>query len=381
MTRSGFLKPAGIAGLLVLAVATSPRMALADDAGAAVFSAGRAVLAGQRAKSAANPERQLGLVRSRLESTRGARVEGRNVNSSTLAMRFSGGSSERSAAYETKHLLAPEEARRTRRSAIWLGGDVTLDSERAEDPRRAALYTNGIAFGADTRIGDRLLVGNAVGMAFDRTGIGAEGSLQTRTLSDTLYGSLTTSRDTYLDMMLGVSRSDFRNDLGTDALSTGARSATHTFGMARFSREFRREQVRVRPYGQARYQRSHLSAYSAEAEETYRFAPYASDALELTLGVRSDTSTRTRRGKVAPHATLEVSRTVKRSTGAVVSSIEGIEDVATPSHDRSSRLSARTGLNWTITDRASVNGEYSVSSSLGGFETKQQVSARFKLKF
>jgi hypothetical protein len=35
----------------------------------------------------------------------------------------------------------------------------------------------------------------------------------------------------------------------------------------------------------------------------------------------------------------------------------------------------------TTTGHASINGEYSVSSSLGGFGTKQQVSARFKLKF
>jgi len=382
MFRAGIPKQLSAAGLLFLALTMKVPGALADEDGAAIaLSANRGALSGQKAKSASNPVRQLGLVRGRLDGTRGARVEGRNVNASSFALRFSGSSAEKSAAYETKNLLAPEKERRTRRGAVWFGGDVTLDSARAEDPRLATVYTNGVVFGADTRLGRNLLVGNAVGMAFDRTGIGSEGSLQTRTLSDTLYASLTTAPDTYLDVMLGASRTEFLNDLGVESFSSSERFADQAFGMARFGRQFERDRLRLRPYGQASYLRTRLSSYEVEGEETYSIDPYAAGSLEFTVGLRGETSRKTKIGKVAPNAVLEVSRALKRSSASVVSSIEGTEEVAAPSSHHSGRVSARTGLNWTITDRASVSGNYSVSSAIGDFDAEQQVSASFKLKF
>jgi len=382
MFQSALPKQLSIAGLVFLATAvTVPKAGAEDSLEVTAFSANLDALSGQEAKSASDPARQLGLVGGRLESTRGARIEGRNVNASSFALRFSGSSAEKSAAYETKNLLAPEKERRTRRTAVWFGGDVTLDSARAEDPRLAAVYTNGIAFGADTRLGRDLLVGNAVGMAFDRTGIAAEGSLQTRSFSDTLYASLTTAPDTYLDVMAGGSHTAFRNDLGVETFSSAERSATQAFGLARFSRNFERKRLRLRPYGQARYLHTRLSGYSVEGNDTYSVKPYSSDSYELTLGLRGETSAKTRAGKVAPNAVLEVSRAFKRDSGSVVSSMEGAEEVAAPATDHSSRLSARTGINWTITDRASVSGAYSVSSTIGDFNAEQQVSARFKLKF
>ncbi|WEX10100.1 autotransporter outer membrane beta-barrel domain-containing protein [Chelativorans sp. AA-79] len=379
--KLGILEPAAIAGMLLFALANAPGAAADDDPVVAAFSEGRAALSGQKAKSASTPERQLGLVGGRLESTRGARVEGRNVNASSLALRFSGGSAEKNVAYETKHLLAPEKARRTRRTAVWFGGDVTLDSERAESPRLAAVYSNGLAFGVDTRFGPRLLVGNAVGMAFDRTGIGTSGSLETRSLSDTLYASLTTARNTYLDVMLGASRYAFHDELAAASISAGRRSASQAFGLARFSRQFERNRLRLRSYGQARYRHTRLSGYAMRGEETYSVEPYTSGSLELTAGLRGETVARTRIGRLAPHAVLEVSRSLKRTSGTVMTSVDGAEEVAAPSSGHSGKLSARTGLNWTITDRASINGEYSLSSAFDDPDVKQRVTARFKLTF
>jgi len=375
-------KPLGLIRLIFLVLAMTPFSAVANEDGAAIaISANRGALSGQKAKSTSNPVRQLGLVGGRLDGTRTVRMDGRNLNGSSFALRFSGGSAEDSAAYETKNLLAPEKERRTRRSAVWFAGDVTLDSKRAEDPRLATVYTDGVVFGADTRLGRSLLVGNAVGMAFDKTGIGSQGSLETRALSDTLYASLATSPDTYLDVMLGASRTEFLNDLGVAALSSSERFADQAFGMARFSRQFQHNQLRLRPYGQARYLRTQLSAYDVKGDETYSVDAFAAGSLQFTMGLRGETSRKTKTGKVAPKVVLEISRALKRNSGSVVTSTDGIEEVAAASSHRSGRVLARTGIDWTITDAASVSGEYSVSTPLRDFEAEQHLSASFKLTF
>ncbi|MFC6488207.1 autotransporter outer membrane beta-barrel domain-containing protein [Nitratireductor sp. GCM10026969] len=369
-----------MAGLVAAALAAGMRNGTADEVvTTAALSESRAVLSGLRTRSIKNAERHLDLIGGRLERTRGTRLDGRNLNASTLAMRFSGDTPENSATFETRRLLAPEKERRTRRTAVWFGGNVTLDSARAEKPRFATVYTDGLAFGVDTRFGRRLLVGNAVGMAFDRTGIGDGGTLATRYLSNTLYGSLTTATDTYLDVAVGASRGTFRRQDGTGFFDAGGSPATQVFGLARHSRTFRRDKLRFRSYGQAKYLQTYFG--SCRTPSGVYFASSTAQSLELTLGLRGETSRRTNLGKVSPHAVLEISRTMKSRSGTTLTFAESIEDLAAASTSRSGKLSARTGLNWALSDSTTINGEYAISSALGEFNARQKVTASFKLKF
>ncbi|MCT7377442.1 autotransporter outer membrane beta-barrel domain-containing protein [Chelativorans salis] len=367
------------------ALAAGAPPAATEDGTAIGLSDTLAALSRQRGKSVKSANRQLELVRDRLANTRGPRLNGRNINASSLAMRFAGGSKKDSAAFETKHLLAPKKERRTRHRAAWLGGDVMLDSARAENPRLAALYTNGLTFGADARLSSRLLVGNAVGAAFDRTPFGADGSLGTYYLSNTLYGSLTTSTETFLDVALGASRSEFSGDYGAAGGSaSGRRSANQFYGQARYSHRFERNRVRVRSYGQAKLLHTRLGDYVENGDGAHLGQAQSMGSLELTFGVRGETSVMSSVGKLTPHAVLEMSRTARRASSAVVTSLDEATDdnhVIASSSAQSGRLTARTGLNWAISDDATFKGEYSVSSGMAEFRPRQKVTARFKLKF
>lgn len=380
MFPSARLRQSIIAGLVLLALMTGATNTAADDGAVlAALSDSHDILSRQKAKSIGNAKHQLGLVSARIGNTRGIRLEGGNLNASTLAMRFSGDTAENSATFQTKRLLAPKKERRTRRTAIWVGGNVILDSARAEKAQFATVYTDGLAFGIDTRLGSRLLLGNAIGMSFDRTGVGADGSLETRYFSNTLYGSLTTSPDTYLDVAVGASRGFFLSEQeGWDFFKAGDRPASQAFGLTRYSRLFQHDRLRLRSYGQARYLWTHFDSHHAKGGAY--FSPYSTQALELTFGLRGETSAHTRLGKVKPHAVLEVSQTLKTSD-PVVASFESIQDITAPSADRFGSFSARTGLKWTITSSASVDGEYALSSAIDEFTARQKVTARFKLAF
>lgn len=363
----------------ILLVAAGGQSIAADNGMVIDPAVNLAALSAQRDKTASAASRQLGLVQGRLDGTRGLRVEGRNIHSSSLAIRFTGRSKEKSAAFETRHLLAPEKERRTRRGGVWFAGDVTLDSARAEDPRRSGVYSNGVAFGGDLRLNPRLLIGNATGAAFGRTGFGAEGTLTAQSLSNTLYGSLTTSRDTYLDLAIGASHGSFLDgQSGAASPFSGNGSANQFFGQARYSRKLERGRFRFRSYGQADFQKMKLdtSRRAGTGEPTSGSA--SSEQLNFALGIRGETSARMRKGTMTPHVTVEVSRTTQRTSAVAEGSAER---AMTFSRSRSGKVSARTGLDWAISDRANMRAEYSLSSVMADFHPQQKVSARFKLSF
>lgn len=372
----------GLALLASLVVALPVKAG--DETGFALADS-HASFSRQKRAAAENPLRQLELVTGRLAGTREHRIRGRNVNASSLAMRFAGGSPQDSAAFETGRYLAPAKDRETRRMGIWFGGDVTLDSRRAEDPRRAAIFTDGLAMGTDIRLRPSLLVGNAVGAAFDKTGFGDSGSLRSTYLSDVLYGSLTTSQRTYLDVALGASRSGFANRYGDEQTTlSGYRSGSQVFGLARFSRQFEHDKLRLRPYGQARVQRSRFGAYAADGGNSgaHLWRPRTASMFTLSLGLRGEASAMTRLGRLSPHTNLEISRTAKYMSGAYGTAPEGNALLETKaSSSGSSTFTARTGLDWTISKGASVNGQYVLSSRLDTFSPKQEVKAKFELAF
>ena len=379
MVLWGFKLPLAVAAA-ILFIAAGEQSLAADDGTAVIDPAvNLAALSAQRDRSASAASRQLGLIRGRLDGTRGLRAEGRNIHSSSLSLRFADRSKEKSAAFETRHLLAPEKKRRTRRGGVWFAGDVTLDSARAEDPRRSSVYSNGVAFGADLRLGPRLLVGNAAGMAFGRTGFGAEGTLATQSLSNTIYGSLTTSSDTYLDLAIGASHSIFRNGhLDAAAPPAGNGSASQLFGQARYSRKIERGRFRLRSYGQAGFQRMKLDAFRQAGNGERAGGSASSELFDLALGFRGETSARTRKGTMTPHVAVEMSRTMRRTSALA----EGaVERAMTSSRSRAGKVSARTGLNWTISDHANLRAEYSLSSVMADFRPQQKVTARYKLNF
>ncbi|HEU5095098.1 MAG TPA: hypothetical protein VFT77_08065, partial [Reyranella sp.] len=148
----------------------------------AVFADRAAALTAQFGKSASNGARQTALVDARLEATRALRLSGGNANGSSLSFTFTGApvdgatgeeQAKKNAAFHTASHIAPEKERRTHKYGLWFGGNVTLDAERSTESRLATTFSDGIVIGTDMRLGRNILIGNAVGGAFDRVGVGA----------------------------------------------------------------------------------------------------------------------------------------------------------------------------------------------------------------
>ena len=367
---------AGLFAILMLPLVWWP--ASADETVAALdITRIEAAISGQVGKGASNRTRQLDLISGRLDRTRALRLSGRNANSSSLAIRFNGRNAEKSAALEAKNYIAPEKARRTRRLAVWMAGDLLVDSARAQDPRLATVYTNGLVIGADARLGPRLLIGNAVGTAFDQTGLGEDGSLRSRYISNTFYGSIFTAADTFLDFALGASRSDYSSRSGH---ADQGRAATQVFGLARYSREFRRKQFRFRPYGQARLSRTGFGRYDGSA--ALYCGTQSTNTLKLTLGVEGDTSITISAGKLRPHASFQMTQVTKHNSGSIIASVGGGDDyVLASSSDASGNVVASTGIDWTINERTTFNARYGVSTDIIDFSPRQTISAGFRLRF
>lgn len=336
-------------------------------------------LSGQRDRQGVDRRRQLGLVSQRLDTTRASRPDERdNINTSSFAIRFAGPSADESAAFETRNHLSPEEARRTERLALWLAGDLTVDRARANDPRLATVHTDGLTFGTDARLGPRLLVGNALGTGFDRTGIGSDGWQGSRYISDTLYASAFTGKQTYLDLAVGAAWTRFDTYYG--AAGAGDRGARQLYALARYSRKYATGRSVLVPYGEAGISRTGYGGYT-EGGTGLACPAQSARAYHVSMGMRGQTSFATRAGRLEPHAGMDVARTMKRMSAATLAPDDGLRRSIAPSLARTARLAATTGLKWAISENATFDGQYAVTGDLGDFRPGQSVTASFKLRF
>lgn len=342
-----------------------------------------AALSAQAARGWTQKSRQLDLVVGRLNKARTKRPDGKNINTSSLAVSFIGRNGRhetKTTMLQTSDLLAPDKARQTDRLGVWFAGDVKVDSLRAGNPRLATVHTDGITFGTDARLGPNLLVGNAIGTAFDRTGVGEDGSLRSLAIADTLYASTFLSTDTYLDVAVGAAWTDFTSRYGA-ADAAGSRDARQLYATARYSREFRRGRLTLRPYGEAGTSQTYFGRYGEDASDLT--CPSQSALFRhFSFGMRAETALDTSLGMLRPHAKFEVSRTTKRRSGATIAWSEAADAYRlSPAVEYQNTFVAQTGLKWQISDRATLDGEYRLSSGLAEFEPQQKITASFNLRF
>ncbi|WP_157019538.1 autotransporter outer membrane beta-barrel domain-containing protein [Mesorhizobium xinjiangense] len=324
--------------------------------------------------------RQLGLVAARLRQTRSARPNGRNAHASSLAVRFTGAGD--GAVFDTANHIAPEKERRTDRLAVWFAGDLTVDGARHENARASTLYSNGVLAGSDVRVGPHLLLGNAVGFGFGRTAFGETGSLGTRYLSDTAYGTIFTGRDSYLDLALGAATMD-HSTAYDGATGGGRRGGKQVFAGTGYSRSFRHRRLTIRPYGQSRLSwsafdrstRSVADGCAGPARQTYRAS--------ITAGVSGERPFTHSAGRFRPHADarMEWSRARTRF-GARLAGADDIGDGHGAIAETAARLNLTAGVDWTVSDEATLATSYNLSTDLlENTEREQTLGARFSMKF
>jgi hypothetical protein len=381
MTGSALSRRLGVVALLLAIQLSTSMPANAQDGARAPAWLPNAisVLNRQRERPVAHASRQAALVESRIQSTRGLRFRQRNVDDSTLRLRFDGGGADRSAVLDSRQYRGAEKHRQRRRFGTWFAGDVVMESAGVHDPRRSAFNSNGVAAGVDMRLGKRVVVGNAIGGAFDRVGVGPDASLASRTLSSTTYGSFAASGESYVDTAVGTAVTTYSGDYGQGARASG--SGQEIFGSARVSRQFRRDRLTLRPYGRGRVG---STRFSPGQQNTGLAGERASgSSMQLGVGVAAQGSWKAGEGAVRPRATLELNRALKRTSATVLHVLEDDfgSHVVDPAKTGSGRVSFSGGVDWVIDDKTSLKGEYRMSTSARAFDPVQAVTGSFRVKF
>ncbi|EKF43548.1 outer membrane autotransporter barrel domain protein [Nitratireductor indicus C115] len=326
-----------------------------------------AVVSRQEARAASGEARQLSILGERLDNTRNLRGKGGNAASSMVKLQFRRGSGSQvsTRVLDTRSIQAQEKLRRTPRVAAWMGGEALISEARANDSRSSAFSTQGLAIGADMRLSPRLLIGALMGVAYDRTPLSTDLTYSASTVSTTLYGTVFTAPQTYLDFALGGMRSAY-SGRAANSLHTPNASGDRVFALLRASRSFATGKVKMRGYGQGTLSSTRFGGATTG---------YGNDTARLTVGFSSEAPHSTERGRIRPHAGFEWSISQTRSTRP------GANHEATYSASDDARLTAKAGLDLTLNPRATVKANYGISAGRNTSTPEQTVKARFSLRF
>ncbi|WP_295814740.1 autotransporter outer membrane beta-barrel domain-containing protein [uncultured Nitratireductor sp.] len=325
-----------------------------------------AIHARQLGRAADSEARQLSIVRERLANTRRLRARGGNAEAILMRLHVKrrDHNETRSKLLDTGKVTAEEKLRRTPRLARWMGGEAVLSQARTNDPRASALSTKGVAFGADYRVNPRLLIGHAMGMAYDRSPLSTDMTYSARMFSETLYGTVFTGNETYLDFAVGAARSRFSGRVDDGTRTPGA-SGDRVFAMLRASRVFTHDVLSLRGYGEGRFSQMHFNGTADGLRD---------GATRMTLGLTGETKISTRRGRLTPHAGLEWSLLRKEGT---------VPGETLPAHrlEESAKITATAGFDWALNPRATLKADYGLTADPRAHTRKQTVKTHFTLRF
>lgn len=198
--------------------------------------------------------------------------------------------------------------------AMFINGRINYgDKETTSRESGFDFNTNGITFGADYRLTDQLILGGALGYAntdsdFNEGG----GNLDTRALSFTLYGSLYTPKDYYLDWLLNWGANDFdttRNIIysGTSARAEGSTEGTQLGVSVNAGTSINFGSLLINPYARLEYIQSEIDAYqeTGGAGLALAIADQSVDSLTTALAARVSMAISQNWGVLTPSTYLE----------------------------------------------------------------------------
>lgn len=211
-------------------------------------------------------------------------------------------------------------------TSVWMGGVAQFGDIEGNGERSGMRFsTDGVTFGADRRLNDRLAVGIAAGYARDETRIGTDGSRsKARGTSFGVYSSYQPTPNTFVDALAGVGKIDFDSTRWVepfDAFATAGRKADQFFGSVAAGYEWRRDGVLISPYGRLDVSRDKLKGVTESGAEQYnlRFADQTLRSTQLGAGIRAEAQHEMEFGRVVPKARIEYRREFQDGGSARVS--------------------------------------------------------------
>ena len=201
---------------------------------------------------------QQGNVRDRLRQRRGTDAAG---NANGLSFNSTGG--EGGVALKPELL---ENGKAGKAWSFWTGGAINTGERKSRGNNDGYdFHSDGVTFGADTRVGKDVLLGVAVGGGWSDTDVGANGStVDARQRALTVYGLWHASDALFLDGQLAVGRLDYdlRRWSGiADRMGIAQRDGSQVFGSLTFGYESSNASRRLTSYGRIDAGRTTLDAY------------------------------------------------------------------------------------------------------------------------
>ena len=149
---------------------------------------------------------------------------------------------------------------------IWAAGTVGFGSLQSDTASNNRFSTSGLTIGIDRKFTETLKAGVALGMAFDQSRIGNDGSASSaRSYSGALYTSWQFMPHTYLDVTGGVGSLRFdinRYDTNGPVMLMGQRRGSELFGSIGLAHDERYGAWKVSPYLRLNVIRAMLDAYT-----------------------------------------------------------------------------------------------------------------------
>ncbi len=208
---------------------------------------------------------------------------------------------------------------------VWVGGNIDFGNREGTGSQSGLEFsTDGISVGVDGRFSDTLTLGAGLGYARDATDIGSDGSrTRSRGWSVTGYGSYQPSPTFFVDGLLGYGDSDHDTDrfaATAGGYARGDRDAHQYFGSMAAGYERRGEGWLLSPYGRVDAARDTLDGYteSGAGDPALRYSEETFSSLQLSLGLRAETTRRTHFGRARTRFIVEYGHGFADHPGATI---------------------------------------------------------------
>ncbi|HYE89864.1 MAG TPA: autotransporter domain-containing protein, partial [Terriglobales bacterium] len=202
-------------------------------------------------------------------------------------------------------------------TGFWIGGTAHFGSRTGGDEQGGYRFsTDGVSFGADRRLNDRLAVGVGLGFARDESRVaGGESRSKAKGASVALYASWVPTPGFFVDGLVGLGRLDFESSryvASMDDFARGDRRGTQLFASVAtgLERRFFDDALLVSPYARLDLTRDRLDAVTESGAEPYalRYGETRLDNSRVAGGLRIESRHTTEDGYVAPRARIEYRR-------------------------------------------------------------------------
>jgi hypothetical protein len=264
---------------------------------------------------------------------------------------------------------------------VWATGAFSLGQIRSDGAIDNHFTSSGVTVGVDGKVLDRVKMGVAVGMGFDNTSVGTQGSASNATAySATLYSSVKIARGSFLDFMAGYGALRFDNRRWSEdggVMLDGVRNGHEAYGSVSFTQDFKWDGLKISPYGRFDAVRVLLDGYREAGSGIWALSydPLNDTTLSGVLGARVVYSIPMSWGILTPGGRVEYTHTFQ---GGYIQNLNYADLVGiAPGYSSTGVAMARDAVSLGLSLRAVTQGmttwdlEYMVSTAGRQFEGQQ----------